>query len=232
MVWQGEDHMYYRYAKGAKPSSVKPAPRDALWLKPSGGIMGATAVYAQSEASFGKRPHYKALWHVGGLVVARPETKRYVQEGKRYVQKPVAEDRHFLVFDAESGRPIMKVETDMRVEGVYLSPRFAGLLYSSGPYLEYLECSGHHCKPGRVEVDTGYTKITAACYDPKFERIAVCAGGSLFLYEGAPGDEDIVYLGHGSLEEPCDGVWIADDSTLLLSLVDGFYAVARFRWVH
>jgi hypothetical protein len=136
-------------------------------LHPDGGIVGATRVYEASERAFGKRPHYKPLWHVGRFVVTRPEVERYQE---------THEDR--------------------------------------------------------VDLDSGFDDIRAASYDPKYDRIAVCAGDSLYLYSGTPGDDDIVCLGYGALEAPCDAAYIADDTTLLLRLVEGFFAVARFRWIH
>lgn len=232
LAWEGGVPIYRRYGASPKATTQKAAPPDALWLRPSGGIVGATTVYERSQRKFGKRPYYESLWHVGRFVVAQAESEHYVQEGTRYVQKPIADDRHFLVFDAESGEPVSELETDMRVNGVYPAPRFDGLLYSTGPELEFLKCDDAGCAIDWVEIATDRSDIRAACYDEKYDRIAVCTGGALFLYQGAPGDEDIVYLGHGSLEQPCDKVWIADEATLLLALVDDFYAVARFRWIH
>ena len=232
LAWQADELFYYRYGTGPKAVLTKRVPRDALWLRPSGGLVAAEDVYQNSMRAFGKKPHRETLWHVGRFVVARPETKRYVQKGKHYVQEPVADARHFLVFDGETGEAVSEVRTDLRVDGVYSAPRFHGLLYSSGSWLEVLDCNDERCKTDRVDLSTGLSKIRAASYDPKYDRIAVCAGDSLFLYAGAPGDEDIVHLGHGSLEDPCDELWIADESTLLLSLVEGLYAVASFRWIH
>jgi hypothetical protein len=223
LAWVDGKHYHYRYQKKPQPTLQREVPADALWIAPSGRIVRADGVNARSERAFGAKPFGNALWHVGRFVVARPETVRHDQ-------KKFAARQDFLVFDAEKGDPVQKLETDTLIESVFESPGWAGLLYGSAhyAYLRFLQCGEQGCKSDYVRLAADRSAVRAACYDPRFERIALCTEHALYLYAGAPGDEDIVCLGHAELEDPCDQVWIASESTLLLSLDEGLYAVAHF----
>lgn len=227
LAWEDGKHLHHRYAGGPAPET-RPVARDALWLAPSGDVVGATEVYARAKEKLGHEPFWDALWHVGRFVIARAAEERFVSEGERYVQKRVAADTDFLVFEAQTGEPVARIET-LGISAVEKPPRYEGLLYATGSWLAYVACDDRGCRGDDVDLRVGRGDVLAATHDPWSDRIAVCTGTSLLLYAGAPGDEDILYLGEGALEGPCNAIWIASARTVLVGFEDGSYAVARFR---
>jgi len=228
LAWEDGEHFAYR-ATAAGNVSREPAPQDALWVAPSGGLVRAGSFYDRTEQLFGKRPHDSRVWRAGRWALMRPAVGAWVEQDGRWSLQEVPAESGLLLFDAQTGEPRAALET-LHLRNVFSPPSWTGFLYSddTGSSLKYIACDEEHCRYNDVQLRTAGGMVTGADYSPRFNRIALCVGTSLLLYEGAPYDEDIVYLGQGTLSAPCNNVWIASNSAMLLQLGGGYH-VARFR---
>jgi hypothetical protein len=208
------------------------APDGAMWIAPDGEPFAPPAGFDErAKKELGKYPRAEPVWRTGRWAMLGSEGQWYRDgdgDGDGDGESIKASDA-LLIFDAQTGAP-HKSFSATNLRKVFTPPRWDGFFYTiqSGLSLGYIACDGEGCSSGGVDLVIDYGEITAADYHPEAERIAVCMGEILWLYE-ASHDYASLLLGRGVLPQPCTGAWIASPDTVLVRLEDLSIVVARFK---
>jgi hypothetical protein len=140
---------------------------------------------------------------------------------------PSATPDDFVIASAHDSEPVQLIDT-VRLNHVAPAPARSGFLYVAEGFPGFVWCPQGECEDRSVHVRTETHPIAAIDHHHGLARIAVCTPSELYLYEGEPGEDEVIFLGRADLSAACERLAIVDDRSVWIAAVDTPARIVRF----
>ena len=166
----------------------------------------------------------------GEFVVVRPGRGGRLGPDRRWAVRPSVTSDDLLVLDASTGEPLQQLDT-YRIDLVRSAPGFSGFLLVESDLPTVLVCDpgDRRCEARSLHIRTESYPILGLDHRDAVDRVAACTASELYLYQGDPRDEAIVFAGRAWLEAPCQSLAVLDERTVVVS--DGVDRTLAYRFM-
>lgn len=144
-----------------------------------------------------------------------------------WIVPPSASPDDFVIADAGSGEPQHVVDT-VKLGPIVASPARSAFVVLEEGSPSFVTCSEAGCRSDLVHIRTDSYPIQAIDHADDLDRIAVCTPSELYLYEGEPDDDEVIFLGLAEIDVGCTSMAVIDGRTVLVAFEEGEAKLVRF----
>lgn len=222
----GQRHLARVPLDGGTPSVTEADPR-ALWPLPDGSAMGHGLTDFLVYEQWALHPSGRPALVSGHLALVRVAQGQPAPDGL-WPELPDSSPDDLMVLDAENAEPLGWLDT-VRIVDVTVAPSVPGFLTLPEAFPSLVTCDEAGCREHTVHIRTKSHPILHLDHRDAVDRIAACTPTELYLYEGHPLEEAVVFLGRAPLSAPCSTLAIVDQTRVLVTHDEAPPVLVRFE---
>ncbi len=204
-----------RFAPDGGPVTVTAAQPTALWPLPDGTAFGHGLTDFLVHDAWGLHPSGRPAVLSGPLALVRVARGQPDPQGL-WPQLPESRDDDLMLLDSENADPLGWLDT-VRLVDISPAPSIPGFLAVIEDFPSLVLCDDDGCREQPLHIRTDSHPVLHLDHCDATRRIAACTPTELYLYEGHPTEDAVVFLGRAPLPAPCTSMAILDDITVLVT---------------